>query len=621
MLSKARTPARRMTPLSPHATARRVLALAIASWSVAASSRADWELVAIDSGAIAAALALDADGAAHVCYFTPAGPHISGTSGTLLKYATNTGPLGVWLTQTVATLVDTGGACDIAVGTDGVVRILYVDGETLRGAYRAPAGWVVSTIVGGEIHGRCALALDSENNPHITFTRYRISSDGLARVLLSPFYARWADGAWRELPLMWLAGEPEYDFLAAEWQDLALDARDNVYGVWNRATTMMFMFPLSHDPNQLASIQPGLPGPACRFRLDANDHFYAAGVNATVGTIRLGRNLADPNDTSGPPSWWFRWNSWEVDNCGGHYFDALEPPDLGLAVGGAGNMHLAFYDEADGDLKYIWQAADAVDRVWPRFTELVDSEGVVGRSVDISVDGAGAPHVVYLDTTNRTVKYGKRHAFTGAQLRVSPSRWEWEWGYIDYDDNRVEVFVANPGTADLRITSISARDTSGGAAPPTPIWSVDLTDTARPLGALPATVPPGEFRTFVAVFAPAVISEREYGEVIVESNWGDVVIPLTGRGRSGEPPPPGYGCFIATAAYGTPLAEEVHVLRRFRDEVLWPHPAGRMLVQAYYDVSPPVARLIARHERLRATVRWGLTPVVRLVEKRFAESK
>jgi hypothetical protein len=73
-------------------------------------------------------------------------------------------------------------------------------------------------------------------------------------------------------------------------------------------------------------------------------------------------------------------------------------------------------------------------------------------------------------------------------------------------------------------------------------------------------------------------------------------------------------CFIATAAWGTPLDPHVGSLRNFRDRHLLTNAAGRAFVAFYYRVSPPLAGLIGRHEGLRALMRSALTPVVYAVE-------
>jgi len=72
----------------------------------------------------------------------------------------------------------------------------------------------------------------------------------------------------------------------------------------------------------------------------------------------------------------------------------------------------------------------------------------------------------------------------------------------------------------------------------------------------------------------------------------------------------GSTCLIATAAFGSPLAREVAVLRVFRDRVLVPNPVGRALVAAYYRLSPPLARTIAQHEALKTTTRAMLRPAI-----------
>lgn len=71
-------------------------------------------------------------------------------------------------------------------------------------------------------------------------------------------------------------------------------------------------------------------------------------------------------------------------------------------------------------------------------------------------------------------------------------------------------------------------------------------------------------------------------------------------------------CFIATAAFGTPMADEVQVLRDFRDQVLLTHAPGRVFVAGYERLSPPLAAFIAERPRLRATTRAMLRPLVGL---------
>nr|HEX4315930.1 fibronectin type III domain-containing protein [Kofleriaceae bacterium] len=74
-------------------------------------------------------------------------------------------------------------------------------------------------------------------------------------------------------------------------------------------------------------------------------------------------------------------------------------------------------------------------------------------------------------------------------------------------------------------------------------------------------------------------------------------------------------CFVATAAYGSLMANDVEVLRRFRDMALRKSVLGELFVESYYTFGPPVAGVVGESELLRQTARDALTPLVRKVRE------
>jgi hypothetical protein len=72
-------------------------------------------------------------------------------------------------------------------------------------------------------------------------------------------------------------------------------------------------------------------------------------------------------------------------------------------------------------------------------------------------------------------------------------------------------------------------------------------------------------------------------------------------------------CFVATAAYGSLMANDVELLRSFRDSVLRSTVFGELAVETYYTFSPPVAGVVGESELLRATARAALRPVIERV--------
>jgi len=58
------------------------------------------------------------------------------------------------------------------------------------------------------------------------------------------------------------------------------------------------------------------------------------------------------------------------------------------------------------------------------------------------------------------------------------------------------------------------------------------------------------------------------------------------------------------------MAQEIQILREFRDRYLLTNVLGRACVDFYYRVSPPMAEFINEHPALKPIVRTALVPVV-----------
>jgi len=113
------------------------------------------------------------------------------------------------------------------------------------------------------------------------------------------------------------------------------------------------------------------------------------------------------------------------------------------------------------------------------------------------------------------------------------------------------------------------------------------------------------------IYSYKVAAYNDYGEKRSNASTPVEVVSVESEGGSSS-------CFIATAAFGTPLAKEVKILCRWRDEVLMKRWIGRKFVKFYYKISPPIAEFIRKDIVSRAIVRILLKPIVLIVKLRFS---
>jgi len=227
---------------------------------------------------------------------------------------------------------------------------------------------------------------------------------------------------------------------------------------------------------------------------------------------------------------------------------------------------------------------------------------------------------------------------TGDMVRSSPTIGADGTIYVGSDDNN--LYAINPdGSAKWSVTTgdmvfssptIGADGTiyvgsfDGKLYAITEEEEYDLTISSTAGGSV--IVPGGGTFTYVEGTEIDLVAEAEEGYRFV--NWtGDVDTiadvedatttitmeghySITANFKEEPSEPSGGACFIATAAYGTPMAEEIEILREFRDEYLLTSAQGQAFVGLYYRISPPMAEFITEHPRLKPVVRVGLSPAV-----------
>ena len=116
-------------------------------------------------------------------------------------------------------------------------------------------------------------------------------------------------------------------------------------------------------------------GASCSLALDTSDHPHISYHDATNHELKYAYES--------PLGWCLQ----TVDSEGdvGAYWS----PYCSLALDGSGRAHIAYYDHANGELKYAYESSLG----W--CLQTVDSEGDAGVYCSLALDGSGRPNIAY----------------------------------------------------------------------------------------------------------------------------------------------------------------------------------------------------------------------------------
>jgi len=304
----------------------------------------------------------------------------------------------------------------------------------------------------------------------------------------------------------------------------------------------------------------------------------------TNSTVYAGTSGGVYKSTDGGTNWIAANNGLGITTLNVYSIE-IDPGDTSTLYAGTGNT-FGVYKSTDGGAS--WTAMNAG----------LDSTHISSIVLD-PVSGA-----LYAgDRTSYAYKYGP-----APDISVSPaSHYFWNVQAGNTSDPLI-VEISNNGNKVLNVNGISLIGADKEE------FVLDVNGGANPCASTSPALVSSASCTVASTFTPATNGTKSAILYIVsdDPDTRQVSIVLNGSDAIYVPPSDsgGGGCFIATAAYGSYMAPDVMVLRKFRDEFLMAGRAGNQIVSFYYRNSPPLAQFIGEHGVLAAITRSALAPMV-----------
>jgi hypothetical protein len=557
--------------------------------------------------------ATDSAGALHVSYVQPMFQNHPEAYEPLL-YATNMS--GAWqIEQITAYPVK---QSTIVVDSGRRAHVLFNELNSVQYATNQSGSWVVETIENvyrGAWTEKFALglALDSLGNAHAAY----FTKDGLTGTA-SLHYATNSSGAWQIQTVTTISPAPgaslASDLSASIFVDDSntvhigfLDGVGNIVYATNQSGSWVTQTVAQIDPVYPWTDVSMVVRPSGKIYMAAQTLYCKAGICFVIGieysTNDSGSWQRELVDTSP----YYTTTAMAVVGDTSIVLDASNKPRIGYV-----------YDEErlaapTGTIAYGLRSARKVGSLW-RVSQIDTRAYSFDAQNQIGLDVNGNALISYVDSWSGAMKLGRGQevAAPAIDFAMVPANPDFGSIAIGATDSR-EVTLMSTGQQALTISSI------GLSNDPNNSFALSLTGGASPCGTLPVSLSPGSSCTVTVAYSPIVTTPVN---AVLQIGSDDPEVPVLQLGLQGQGLASvssvssggggGSGCFIATAAYGTPLAPELKYLRAFRDQYLLKRRWGQWFVKQYYRYSPPVADWIRGREDVRALVRILLAPLVML---------
>lgn len=283
--------------------------------------------------------------------------------------------------------------------------------------------------------------------------------------------------------------------------------------------------------------------------------------------------------------------------------------------------------KADESITFVYGDGRVQEAKIQKYTSVIDDPkglALLSQNKGLVISWETVSTVTYAQTNNKAAPVGMRSYLIPLNLldendsitfksvmtgynaeEASPTETTYDCELtVNKDESTCRFICNNPSSAYLTPSIFeksyaSVRIKSQDSSTANTISYPGLDDIAQEYAAIIQYLPDG-------LRSPS-FSQCVYGNPIETFSYAQ--ISGAGEASPGDP-----RCFIATAAYGSPIGEELNQLRWFRDQILLSNSYGRLFVEKYYKYSPTIAQWIEKNDFAKAAVRTTLRPIVGLVK-------